>query len=95
METTERSTRDQFFGGVPFLVRFLTLALLIGDYLREAHDCEDISKGLLLQRAGQELIGGTISHGRNRTAPQELTGGGAMLGESPRRTQENIGPTGR
>jgi hypothetical protein len=30
MATTEHYTRDRFLGGVPFLVRFLTLALLIG-----------------------------------------------------------------
>jgi hypothetical protein len=30
MATTKHYTRDRFLGGVPFLVRFLTLALLIG-----------------------------------------------------------------
>ncbi len=30
MATTEHYTRDRLLGGVPFLVRFLTLALLIG-----------------------------------------------------------------
>jgi hypothetical protein len=83
MATTEHYTRNRFLGGVPFLVRFLTLALLIGgliggvtNFLLLAGywpwEMPPLAHRFLASAAAAYVVGALITLTRRRWAESEL-----------------------